>query len=54
MDDEVKLVVEVERDEAAKCVGPVEREVHVRLNDILKAEVIVTFEGNVAGGFKEM
>jgi hypothetical protein len=65
MDDEATLVVGVELEEPAKrigpvelddeatCVGPVERDVHVRLNVILKAEVIVTFEGDGSGGLKE-
>jgi hypothetical protein len=54
MDDAAKLVVAFEMETPATYVGPVEREVHDRLNVILKAEVIVTFEGNASGGLKEM
>jgi hypothetical protein len=54
MDDEATLVVGVEMETPATYVGPVEMEIHVRLNVILKAEVIVTFEGDGSGGLKEM
>jgi hypothetical protein len=53
MDDEATLVVGVEMETPATYVGPVEMEIHVRLNVILKAEVIVTFEGDGSGDLKE-
>jgi len=39
MDGEATLVVTVEMDNEAKSVGLVEREIHVRLNVILKSQM---------------